>query len=189
VPTVSSREVDVIAATMLSVAPDTPLNYHWMGLKLHVPPNAMEPEAGNLTLRIQALNGNHIQLPENMELVSGVYSVTFPQRFTLPVGMEVQHCAHLEHQLSSLTFVTAKSTQGMPNYQFQTLSGGIFSDKSCYGSIQLSHSSEVAIVHDGFKTYTALTYYVPQSATSWLVHIIIIWDLDLYLQVCILCII
>ena len=187
-PAVSSKEVDVIASTTLSVAPDTPLDYHWMGLKLHVPAYAMEPEAANLTLRIQALDGNHIQLPENMVLVSGVYSVTFPQRFTLPVGMEVQHCAHLEHphQLSSLTFVTAKSTQGMPNYQFQMLSGGIFPDKTWYGSIQLSHSSEVAIVHDGSKMYTALTYYVPQSATSWLVHIIIIWDLDLYLQVCII---
>ena len=147
----------------------------------------MEPQTHPLTMSIQAIQSSYLQLPENMELVSGVYSVTFPQKLLQPVAIEMQHCSSLEHphQLPSLTFVTAKSTPGAPLSQFQALPGGLFPANSCYGSIQLSHSSEVAIVNDGSaKTYAALTYYVPQSATSWLVHTIIIWDLELYFQVC-----
>ena len=173
----------------MSVYPATPLNYHWKehGLNLYATANAMDTRTPPLNMNIQALNSNHFQLPENMELVSGVYSVIFPQRAIQPVTLELQHCASLEHphQLSSLTFVTAKSTQGEPSYHFQPLHGGLFPANSCYGYIQLNHSSEVAIVNDGStKTYRALTYYIPQSATSWLVHFIIICDLDLYLQVC-----
>ena len=146
----------------------------------------MDPHTPPLDLIIHVLNNDNFCLPENMDLVSGVYSVTFPQRAIQPVTMEIEHCANLEHpdQLSSLTVITAKSTQGGPPYQFQPLPGGVFPANSCYGSIQLSHSSDVAIANDGStKTYRALTYYIPQSATSWLVYFIIIWDLELYLQV------
>ena len=180
---------NIIAITTVSVCPATPLNYQWKehGLKLYAPANAMDPQTPPLNMSIQALNSNHFQLPENMELVSGVYSVTFPQRAIQPVTLELQHCASLEHphQLSSLIFITAKSTQGEPPYHFQPQPEGLFLANTSHGNLQLSHSSEVAIVNDGStKTYRALTYYIPQSATSWLVHFIIIWDLDLYLQVC-----
>ena len=147
----------------------------------------MDPQTPPLTISIQAIQNAHLQFPRSMELVSGVYSVVLPQRFSHPITMEVQHCASLEHpqQLSSLTFVSADSTQGMPPYHFQLLPGGIFPANSCYGSIHLRHSCRAAIVSDGStKTYRALTYYIPQTATTWLVHFIIIRDLDLYLQVC-----
>ena len=175
--------------TTLNVVSGIPLNYHWIGhgLKLSGPANVVDPQTQPLVISIQAIHSDHLQLPGNMELVSGVYSVTFPQKLLQPVVMELQHCASLEHphQLPSLTFVTAESTQRVSPYKFQQLHGGIFPANSCYGSIHLRHSSEVAIVNDGStKTYAALTYYVPQSATSWLMHIIIVWDLELYLQVC-----
>ena len=147
----------------------------------------MDPQTPPPTMSIQAIQNNHLQFPGSMELVSAVYSVVLPQRFSHPITVEVQHCASLEHpqQLSSLTFVTADSTQGMPPYHFQLLPGGIFPANSCYGSIQLRHSCWTAIVSDGStKTYRALTYYIPQTATTWLVHFIIIRDLDLHLQVC-----
>ena len=172
----------------MSVFPGNPLNYHWKEhrLKLYAPANAMEQKADPVTLNIQAIHSDGIQLPENVELVSGVYVVTFPQRIFQPVRMELQHCASLDHshQLSSLSFITAKSMQGLPPYQFQLLPGGNFPAKACYGRIQLSQSCGVAIVNDGStKNYTAVTYYIPQSATTWLVHFVIIWDLELYLQV------
>ena len=179
---------DIIARTTVSVLPGAPLNYHWKehGLKLYAPANAMEQKADPVTLNIQAIHSDGIQLPENVELVSGVYVVTFPQQIFQPVRMELQHCASLEHphQLPSLSFVTAKSMQGLPPYQFQLLPGGIFPAKASYGNIQLSQSSGVAIVNDGSKNYTAVTYYIPQSATTWLVYFFIMWDLELSLQVC-----
>ena len=184
---------NTITTTTVSVCPATPLNYKWKehDLNLYAPENAMDPQTPEVTLSIQAtFSSNHFQLPENMELVSGVYYVTFSHRAILPLTLEVQHCASLEHhhQLSSLTFVTAKSTQGGPPYHFQPQPGGLFPANTYYGRIQLSqlsHSFLVAIVNDGSaKTYRALTYYIPQSDTSWLVHFIIIWDLEIYLKVC-----
>ena len=185
----SVTEANIIATTTLKIFQGMPLNYHWInhGLKLHVPANAMQLQTPSQILSIQAIQSDHLQLPENMELVSGVYSVVFPQGFSHPIDAEIQHCASLEHphQLPSLTFVSAKSTQGALPYQFQLLLGGIFPANSCYGSIQLKHSCQAAIVSDGStKTYRALTYYIPQRATTWLIHFIVIQDLDLYIQVC-----
>ena len=121
--------------------------------------------------------------------MSGVYWIAFPKRFLNPVTVEVQHCALVEHadQLSSLSFVTAKCTQKELPYNFRPLNGGEFSGESCYGTIKMNHFSAVAVVSSGKqRAYVALTYYTPQVAFAWLMDFIIVRNLELYLQVCVL---
>ena len=168
--------------------PGSPLTYHWKGygFKLYIPADALDPTDAPEDLTITASLSGNFQLPDNNNLVSGVYWIAFPKRFLHPVTVEVQHCACVEHpdQLTSLSFVTAKCTQKQLPYNFRPLNGGEFVKNSCYGTIKMSHFSAVAVVSsDSQRAYVALTYYIPQAAFSWLMHFIIIWDLELYLQV------
>ena len=204
-PSVPIRGADIIATTTLKVVPGTPLTYIWEGhgFKLHIPADALKPNTPTLTMSIQASLSGQFQLPDDTELVSGVYWVACPQRFYQPVTMEVQHCAYLEHpdQLSSLFFITARCNQETLPYQFQKLPGGVFSTDSSYCAIELSHFSGVGVVRKKGKgkgkgrgkkgeegeekRYSAHTYYIPQAATTWLMHFTIVCDLELCLKVCI----
>ena len=197
------RGADIIAATTLEVVPGTPLTYTWdgHGLSLLIPADALKSNTPTLTMSIQASLSGHFQLPDDTELVSGVYWVAFPQRFHQPVTMKVQHCAYLEHpdQLSSLFFITARCNQETLPYQFKELPGGVFSPDSSYGTIQLDHFSGVGVgrkkgkgkgkgrgkkgEEGEEKRYSAHTYYIPQAATTWLMHFTIVCDLELCLKV------
>lgn len=149
-PLVIISGADIIASTILTVYPGTPLNYHWEGhgLKLHIPADALQKGTLPQTLRIFASLSGQYQLPHepDTELVSGVYWIHCPCEFSCPVTVEVQHCAHLENsdQLSSLFFVTAKCTQRPLPYQFKPLPGGVFSTSSQYGAIEMNHFSAIA---------------------------------------------
>ena len=140
-------------------------------------------------MTIQASLSGQYQLPDDTELVSGVYWVAFPRRFSQPVTMELQHCACLEHpdQLSSLFFITAKCNQKTLPYQFQPVPGGVFSTNSSYGAIELSHFSAFAVGWRKWKRkyYTAQIYYLPQvPPTKWIMHFTVTRKLKLCLKVC-----
>ena len=203
-PSVPIRGADIIATVALQVFPGRPVTYMWHGhgLRLHIPADALKPRESPLTMIIQASLSGHFQLPDDTELVSGIYWVSFPQEFYQPATIEVQHCAYLEHpdQLSSLFFITASCNQETLPYQFKELPGGVFSPDSSYGTIQLSHFSGVGVVRKKGKgkgkgrgkkeeeaeekRYSAHTYYIPQAATTWLMHFTIVCDLELCLKVC-----
>ena len=158
-------------------------------------------------MTIQASLSGQYQLPDDTELVSGIYWIAFPQKFSQPVTMELQHCACLEHpdQLSSLFFITAKCNQKTLPYQFQPLTGGKFSTNTSYGVIELNHFSGVGVgkrrgkrkgksggrkdkeeenEEEGEqKCYTARVFYIPQATTTWLMHFTIVCDLELCLKV------
>ena len=205
-PSVPIRGADIIATVALQVFPGRPVTYAWHGhgLRLHIPADALKPRASPLTMIIQASLSGHFQLPDDTELVSGIYWVSFPQEFLKPATIEVQHCAYLEHpdQLSSLFFITARCNQKTLPYQFQPLPSGVFSTDSSYGTIELSHFSGVGVVRKKGKgkgkgrgkkgeegeekRYSAHTYYISQAATTWLMHFTIVCDLELCLKVCIL---
>ena len=160
-------------------------------MKLYIPADALKPGTPTQTMTIQASLSGQYQLPDDTELVSGVYWVAYPRRFSQPVIMELQHCAYLEHpdQLSSLFFLTAKCNQEKLPYHFQPLLGGVFSTNSCYGSIELSHFSGVGVGRKKRKRkhYTAQIFYIPQlAANAWRMDFTIIRDLELYIMVCIL---
>ena len=201
-----------MARTTVTLA--TGEGYEWKGhgLRLTVPADALELLSPPATITIQASLSGHYHLPDHTQLVSGVYWISFPGKFSRPVTLEVQHCANLQpaHETSSLTFVTAKCSQETLPYNFKPMTGGVFSADSRFGTIELSHFSGFAVVKkktkrsqgksdkgkgkdrgsgaegeaEGEIFYTVLTYYIPQtSSTTWITHFPIIWDLELFLQV------
>ena len=145
-----------------------------------------------MTIRA-SINGQYL-LPSDLELVSGIYWVSFSKRFSKPVTLSVQHCCSLEdsNQVSSLCFVAAKCTQEKLPYAFKKRTeNSTFSTESCYGTIELKHFSGLGIGQLKEETarsrwnkrYTAQVYAMARVAESTLIHIPIIWDLQLYRQV------
>ena len=98
-PSVSIQGADNVGEMTLKVVPGEPLNYHWKGhgLRLHIPADALDPSTPPLIMRIQASLSGQFKLPDDMDLVSGVYWIYFPAGvLKKPVTLELQHCAYLE---------------------------------------------------------------------------------------------
>ena len=200
----------------LEVLPGEPLDYYWKGhgLRLHIPANALETNTPSLTMNIQASLSGQFELPDDMELVSGVYWISFPAKSLVqPVTLELQHCARLESaEQTCLTFVTSQCNQETLPYQFEPLPGGVFTTSSDYGAVQLYHFSGVAVARkkrrrtqshsreqegdsndktaeqSAAKQYVALTYYKQTRSirTTWEMDFTMIPNLDLCMRVCLL---
>ena len=183
-----------MARTRITLAAGERCTYEWKGhgLRLQVPDDALQPPAPPTTMTIHASLSGHYHLPDDTQLVSGVYWISFPRKFSRPITLELQHCAFLEnpHEMTALSFVSAKCNQNTLPYNFKPMTGReVFSADSQYGAIELNHFSAVGIVSKKGKQgkrYMAHTYYIPQSPTTWLMHFTIICDLDLFLRVSIL---
>ena len=115
---------------------------------MHIPEGSLPAKVLETQLNVQISLSGQFQMPSNCELVSAVYWVFSPHKFTKPITVEVQHCAILssDEQCSQLTFVHTKCTQKELPYVFEEQVGGIFSPHSSYGSVSLSHFSWIGIV-------------------------------------------
>ena len=199
------RGADIVGEITKDINSGEPLDFHWKGhgLKLYIPADALTPTTSNpepIKMTIKASITGQYLLPSDLELVSGVYWVSFSKIFSKPVILSVQHCCSLEDptQMSSLCFVTANCTQELP-YSFKKMTGSsTFSTDSCYGTIELKHFSGVAIgqftqrekIARGRwnKRYRAQVYFFSDSHGEGNtliknVHIPVVWDLDLYRKV------
>ena len=163
-------------------------------------------------MRIQAGLSGQFKLPDDMDLVSGVYWISFPAKvLKKQVTLELQHCAYLEQtEQTYLSFVTSKCNQPLP-YQFEPLHGGVFTTSSDYGTVQLNHFFGVAVAKKKMrrrtqshsrkqegdtsdksavqrveKKYVVLTYFTQArpTRTTWKMYFTIIPDLELHLKVC-----
>ena len=189
-PTVRNEIID---STTLKVVPGESLSYCWegFGLNLEAPANALDSDVPFKTLNLHNCNIDHFKIPENMELVSGIYWVDFKGEFANPITIEIEHCASFNQpsQFSSLSFVSTQppNQEAMP-YRLQPFPGGVFPQDICYGSIQFSQSLLMAVVSAGSatKSYRALNYYVPKTTTTWNMDLIIIYDLEISIKVCLL---
>ena len=188
---------DNVGEVALQVVPGEHLNYYWEehGLRLHIPAHALETNTPSLTMKIQASLSGQFELPDDLELVSGVYWISFPAKSLVqPVTLELQHCARLESaEQTCLTFVTSQCNQETLPYQFEPLPGGVFTTSSDYGAVQLYHFSGVAVARkkrrrSAAKQYVALTYYKQTRSirTTWEMHFTMIPNLDLCMRVCLL---
>ena len=180
---------ETIDATKRVVDPGTCFEYQWKGcgLKLKVPTNALDSNVPS-RIRLQTCTTDQFKIPEDMELVSGIYWVDFVGEFANPITIELEHCASLGQtsQFYSLSFISTEGpVQGAVPYKLQSISGGIFPQNSSYGSIQLRQSSAMAVATLGSasKSYRILKYYTPQNTTTWLMHLIIVCDLQIYIKV------
>ena len=185
----------------MELTPGEPLDFHWKGhgLKLYIPADALTlgtPAPDPITMTIRASINGQFLLPSDLELVSGIYWVSFSKRFSKPVTLSVQHCCNLEDpdQVSSLCFVAAKCTQEELPYDFKKMSDkSAFSTESCYGSIELTHFSGVGIGQFTQKEtsarkrwnnqYRAQAYFIADVKRSTLIHIPVFWDLEIYQKV------
>ena len=210
---VSIRGADNVGEVSLEVLPGEPLDYYWKGhgLRLHIPADALHTNTPPLTMKIQASLSGQFKLTDNMELVSGVYWISFPsEALKQPITLELQHSAYLEQtEQTYLTFVTSKCNQKILPYNFKPLDGGGFSSKSDYGIVQIKHFSGIAVAsmvnqshskekesgtddksaeQSVSKKYLALTYYqqARPPRTTWKIHFTIISNLELRLEVCLL---
>ena len=184
---------EITDSTTLEVVPGESLSYCWegFGLNIEAPANALDSDLPSQTLNLLNCKIDYFKVPENMELVSGIYWVDFKGEFANPITIEIEHCASFDQpsQFSSLSFTfTEPPAQGAVPYKLQPLPGGVFPQDNCYGSIQLSQSSLMAVVSAGSatKSYRALNYYVPKTATTWHMDLIIIYDLEISIKVCLL---
>ena len=180
------------------------------GFELSIPEGSVD--SSTATMKIYASTKGEYQLPDNTTLVSGVYWISCPHKFTKehPVTLKIQHCVKIKHpkQLDSLSFVAAKCTQKTLPYKFKIIPGGVFSTGNNIGSIQLTHFSAAAIVwikrlfgygeesgetgmggrEEGSKENmeqecVVRAYHFPSEGIDLLTHIVITWDLELVLKV------
>ena len=204
------RGAEIVAKISVDIYPNKPLHLDWEdhGLTLDIPSDAVKTNTAPVRMTIQASLSGQYSFPPDMELVSGIYWISFPERFSKPVTLNMQHCCHIQNmeQASELHFVSAKCTQENLPYKFEPkpTSTGIFSTQSCYGAVELEHFSGVGIGQkrkrsegksqmskrkkdQWNRTYSAQSYHLRKDNTDWLVEIPVTKDLKLFKTVTIYC--
>ena len=177
------RGADIVAQTTVEIIPDQSLSFHWEGhgFRVYIPAGAV---SRSVTLCIQAsLSGDYL-LPDDGVLVSGVYWLSLHphiEEFEKKATLSLQHCASVEGNESSLSFITAKCTQETLPYTFKPLAGGFFT-KSGEATVQVDHFSAAALI--GKKSrYAFCMYYIPKQINVCDVDITVTPDIELLLKV------
>ena len=159
--------------------------FHWAGygLKLHIPPSSLPAGVGQSSIDIKASLAGQFNFPRNTTLISAVYWLHSPVKFSRPIAVEIQHCAMPSGH--SLTFAWA--SQEEPPYKFTALEGGLFPTDNCYACIYLNRFSLVAIIQKLWslltsrqpeRQYCAQIYYTRETESTWRVHFVITHDLE-----------
>ena len=120
------------------------LDWEDYGFKMNFPEGTIPPSQ----VIIKALVGGNFQFPDEVELVSALYVIRFPENFLQPVELEIQHCVSLKssRQFKNLSFIIAPIDESVPPYKFQFIEGGKFYTDSQYGMIVRSKFSITGIV-------------------------------------------
>ena len=157
------------------------------GLKLHVQDHSLPGGMEEAGINIRASVSGQFQLPQNTVLLSPVFWISAPCKFTRPVTLEIQHCALREDEtvLSDLHFVSARCSQTDLPYKFRQLYGGVFTTHSSYGSIQLTHFSGVSIKgsEETPRLYCAHLYHTIKQIDDWRYYLAITQDLEAHITV------
>ena len=163
------RGVDVVAETSFEVTRQAH-TYEWRGygVKLHVQQYSLPADCPQCRVEMRASLSGQYALPANCELVSGVYWVYCPVKFSKRTTLEVQHCSTRREGLS---FVRAECTQEQLPYVFRRQEGGVFSEHSSHGSIELSRFSGWGILKRNrsvvLQQYSAQVYYSDDILNTW----------------------
>ena len=114
------------------------------GFKMNFPEGTIPPSQ----VLMKALVGGKFQFPDEVELVSALYVIQFPENFLQPVELEIQHCVYLKssRQFKNLSFVVAPIDESVPPYKFHYIERGKFYTDSQYGMIVRSKFSITGIV-------------------------------------------
>ena len=150
--------------------------YSWdeYGLKLHV------PEGSTASFRARVVHSMKFVFPEDTELASPFYWVDGIGELAGPVGVEIQHCAHImKGHSTGLQFVVCKVEKPEPPYIFKEFDGR-FSNN--HGIADIEFSSRFFAIKKAFgleQRFQARLYYspyceqVPYECTA---HVVIVPD-------------
>ena len=184
----SVRGVKVIGVTEFTV-PTQGGCFEWegYGLKLHVPDKSLPSGIEEARVNIRASVSGQFQLPKNTDLLSPVFWISAPCKFTNPVTLEIQHCALREDEtvLSDLSFVSTMCSQRDLPYRFKQLDGGVFTTHTSYGSIQLDHFSGIGVAgsEETPRLYCAHLYHTMKQIYDWRYYLAITQDLEAHITV------
>ena len=152
-----------------------------MGLRMHVPEDALPPGITETTVHVRASLSGQYCIPDGFELASAVYCFSSPvKRFSHPVTVEIQHNAASEDLSSKLCFTICKFPMGVqlgPPYTFEKMEGGGFTGHN--GSIAVPGFSSLGIImpKGGPQYYLSQLWYAKKSERDWSVYYIITKDL------------
>ena len=161
------------------------------GLRLYIPQGSLPAGHTHCCIKLKVAVSGQFQFPDDSRPVSAVYwlSSDLDKDFSQPLTLEIQHCAS-RNAVGELEVVTANTTSHSLPFQFQHLRGGVFSQFSSYGSIQLRHFSLLTIIWDAFmsfisppQTYYCRIYYTEKKSWRYKAHLVITQNLDCYIQV------
>ena len=78
------------------------------------------------------------QFPQDTQLVSATYAISFADELLQHVTLEIQHCVVLKskEQFKYLSFMIAQIDESAPPYKFQLVKGGKFNINNQYGMIK-----------------------------------------------------
>ena len=194
---------NICARTMFRISGNGPHVFDWRkhGFKLQIPENALPAGQTQCDVHITTTlpNIQRLNLPDNSMPVSAFYDISTTQKFSLPVTVEIQHCAKTS-QYGLLSFVISRNE--MP---FKYLDGGEFPTDSSYGRITIAHFSKIgaifkkvsrketnpvstattsakrpseATVEPCVRSYCSQTFRERKELLKWKVHFIITCNLE-----------
>ena len=117
--------------------------YEWeeCGLFLYIPENTISP-LSSCEVRVSALAGRDFIFPDDYQLVSAVYAVTFSHSLQHAIVIELQHCVDLQTQkhIDLMSFAVAFHLSLPGSYKFIPIKGGRFNVGDRFGCIEASKS-------------------------------------------------
>ena len=146
------------------------VDWEKFGFKLHIPSDAFSDSEQYLNITIGISLSGNFKFLTNTTLVSAVYYVEMSPELLQPVTMEIEHCVITkeEEHFQALSFVTAAIQPGYLLYNFNALSGGVFSTSNSWGSIQVSSFSLNALTSNSTDSlrYSAQVVYQQKLIAS-----------------------
>ena len=111
-------------------------NWEQFGFKMQFQQGTLHP-SDTCEVAVKALVGGMFQFPQDTQLVSATYAISFADELLQPVTLEIQHCVLLKskEQFKYLSFMIAQIDESAPPYKFQIVKGGKFNIDNQYGTI------------------------------------------------------
>ena len=176
----------MIAETTIEVTSNEQhFSWHEYGLQLDIPENSLPEDVHTCTICIKTSITGDYQLPQNLHLVSAVYSIKcIPKiQFSKPVTLQIQHCVTQQESFHELCFVRSPSA-GSSFEVFQSNTGsqsaavGRFPKHSSYGFIELDRFCKFALARKVFgkRDYCANIYRREDDTRHHKIHFTILWN-------------